>query len=127
MPVDWKLCQENCERRQAEALRQREVQRQKAREMVLTAIAQLAPAYPLVERVYLFGSVTQADRFHTNSDIDVAVEGTDAETYFAFWRDLERICFNWMIDLREINTPSHFTETIKQQGELVYERPDLAA
>ncbi len=42
--------------------------------------------------------------------------GTDAATYFALWRDLEAVCPNWAIDLREINQSSHFTDTVCQTG-----------
>ncbi|MDB9524918.1 nucleotidyltransferase domain-containing protein [Oscillatoria sp. CS-180] len=80
------------------------------------------PLHHRVERVFLFSSVTRTGQFRRRSDIDVAIEGTDAETYFAFWRDLENACQDWMIDLREINTPSHFAETVRPYGELVYER-----
>jgi predicted nucleotidyltransferase len=63
------------------------------------------------------------DSFHDHSDIDIAVVGTDAATYFALWRDLEAACPVWCIDLREMNQLSHFTDTVRQSGELVYESP----
>jgi predicted nucleotidyltransferase len=127
MSVDWQHCRENFERREADALEQREVHRQQARRIVLTAIAQIAPLYPQVQRVYLFGSITQPGYFRLDSDIDVAVEGTDAKTYFALWRDLEQACPGWSIDLRELKTPSYFTTAVRAQGELVYEHPHGAA
>lgn len=76
--------------------------------------------------VYLFGSITHRGKFRIDSDIDVAVEGTNAKQYFALWRDLERIITEWEIDLRELNEPSYFTQTVKQRGELIYERKDAS-
>jgi len=93
-----------------------------ARKSILHAIASVLPDYPEVRRVYLFGSVTHAGTFHSDSDIDVAVEGTKAEQYFELWHELGNAATEWQIDLREINQPSHFTETVQQRGELVYER-----
>jgi predicted nucleotidyltransferase len=55
-----------------------------------------------------------------HSDIDIAVKGTDAATYFALWRDLEQLCPDWLIDLRDINQPSHFANRICQYGELIH-------
>ncbi|HEY71679.1 MAG TPA: nucleotidyltransferase domain-containing protein [Thermoflexia bacterium] len=42
----------------------------------------MAPSYPSLRRVYLFGSVIRPGAFLPSSDIDVAVEGLDAEAYF---------------------------------------------
>lgn len=95
--------------------------RQHAREIAIATIFQVLPQHPCIREVYLFGSITQPQQFHNHSDIDIAVGGTDATTYFAFWRDLEIACPNWLIDLREINQPSHFTDTVRRIGELVYE------
>jgi hypothetical protein len=53
-------------------------------------------------------------------DIDIAFEGTDAATYFALWHDLQQVCPDWAIDLRDINQPSHFADTVRQWEELIY-------
>jgi len=101
---------------------QREILRQQAREEAIATITQVVPHYPQITQIYLFGSVTQPGQFRDRSDIDIAVAGTNAATYFALWRDLEAACPNWAIDLREImNQPCHFTDTVRQTGELVYE------
>lgn len=98
-----------------------EARRQKARDQAIAAIDQIVPAYPQVTQVYLFGSITDPGHFHDHSDIDIAVVGTDAATYFALWRDLESACPDWFIDLREVNDSSHFADTVRRTGELVYE------
>jgi hypothetical protein len=72
-------------------------------------------------RIEKIDSFSRFGHFHDHSGIDIAVVGTDAATYFALWRDLEAACPGWCIDLREMNQPSHFTDTVRQVGELVYE------
>lgn len=101
--------------------------RQTACASVLAAIQAVLPRYPNVQRVYLFGSVIRKGAFRPNSDVDVAIEGTNAEQYFALWRDLEEVAPDWIIDLREINEPSYFAQIVRQRGELVYERKDAGA
>jgi len=75
----------------------RERQRKLAREQlrcekcrqVRTAIQHLAPAYPRLQAVYLFGSLVQPGRYHSRSDIDVAVVCDDVTTESRFWQALE--------------------------------------
>lgn len=124
---DLQKCQDNFKRRQAARHAEREALRQQARKAALAAIQQVLPRYPQVAQVYLFGSVVQPRQFHGRSDIDVAVVGTDAATYFDLWRELEAACTGWMIDLREINTPSHFTDVVHLTGELVYDTTSRTA
>jgi len=121
MTIDLQQCRDNFRQRLALQQAQWETLRQQARDDAIAAIAQVIPHYPQITHVYLFGSVTRPGQFRDCSDIDIAVAGTDAATYFALWRDLEAACPTWAIDLREINQPSHFTKTVRQTGELVYE------
>jgi predicted nucleotidyltransferase len=121
MAIDLQHCRENFSQRAATQQAARETLRQQAHQAAIAAILQIAPNYPPITQIYLFGSVTRSGGFHSQSDIDIAVAGTDATAYFALWRDLEAACPDWAIDLREINQPSHFTNTVHQFGELVYE------
>jgi predicted nucleotidyltransferase len=121
MAIDLEQCRENFRRRSAAQQATWEGLRQQARGMAIEAIHNVAPAYPCVAQIYLFGSVTQPGQFRSHSDIDIAVAGTDAATYFALWRDLEAACPQWFIDLREINQPCHFTHSVRQTGELIYD------
>jgi predicted nucleotidyltransferase len=123
MTINLQQCRDNFRQRAAAQQTAREILRQQAREDAIAAILKVAPAYPCITQIYLFGSVTQPEKFRDHSDIDIAVAGTDAATYFALWRDLEAACPTWAIDLREINQPSHFANTVRQTGELVYEFP----
>ena len=121
MTLDLKQCRDNFKQRTTTQRAERETLRHQAREEEIAAILQVIPQYPQITKIYLFGSITQSGQFHQHSDIDIAVAGTDAATYFAVWRDLEAVCSNWLIDLREINPPSHFTDIVLQSGKLVYE------
>lgn len=48
----------------------------------------IAEKYGL-ERVYLFGSLTDCARFHLGSDIDIAVLGLDDSRFLDAWGDVE--------------------------------------
>lgn len=127
MAFDLQKCRDNFKQRQATGRAEREALRRQARKAAVAAIQQVTPRYPQVTQVYLFGSVVQPGRFHGRSDIDIAVAGTDAAAYFALWRDLEAACTDRMIDLREINVPSHFTDVVRQTGELIYDATGCTA
>ena len=122
--VDIEACRENFRQREEQKYGDRERLRQTAKTAILSAIERVLPHYKNVERVYLFGSITRPGKFRIDSDIDVAIKGTNAKEYFALWRDLERIITEWAIDLRELNEPCYFTQTVQQRGELIYERKD---
>lgn len=121
MEIDLQQCRENFRRRIAAQAAAREQLRHQAREAAIAAIHQVIPHYPCIAQIYLFGSVTHPGQFRHDSDVDIAVAGTDAAAYFALWRDLEAACPGWAIDLREINESSHFTNVVRQTGELIYE------
>jgi len=127
MTIDLQQCRENFRQRMTAQQAEREILRQNAHRVAIAAIAQVISHYPQITQIYLFGSVTQPGQFRPQSDIDIAVGGTDASTYFALWRDLETACPNWAIDLREINQPCHFTDIVRQTGELVYESQSSSA
>jgi len=121
MAIDLQKCRDSFHRRQQEHYTAQENRRHQARTAAIAAITQLLPHYPQIQTLHLFGSVTRSGHFHDHSDIDIAVSGTDAASYFALWRDLEAACPQWPIDLREINQPSHFANTIREYGELIYD------
>jgi predicted nucleotidyltransferase len=126
MTIDLQQCRDNFKQRDVAQKAARETLRQQAYQAAMAALTQVLPHYPQVIQIYLFGSVTQPGHFHERSDIDIGVVGTDAATYFALWRDLEAACPDWAIDLREINQPCHFTDTVRQTGELVYESQSIS-
>ena len=84
---------------------------------VRDAIRRLAPQYPAVRRVYLFGSVLRPGAFHDTSDIDVALECDDLEAETPFARDLE-CALGTPVDLRPLK--GAVAEAVRDGGEKVY-------
>lgn len=114
---------------QARLKRQQE-EREQARQHALQAVQEKALGIiarsPSVRRAYLFGSLTRPGAFHETSDIDIAVEGTTAQDYFDLWKSLEEALSNWTVDLRDITSPSSFSDLVRKTGVLIYERTDSA-
>lgn len=131
MSGSWKEPIEVYRRTLQERLKRQQEAREEIRQRVLRAVSETLPAiaagYASVQRVYLFGSVTRPRAFHEKSDVDIAIEGTTAEAYFAFWRELERALPDWAIDLREITTSSSLAEQVRRTGLLIYERADSSS
>ena len=97
----------------------RENERQQWLNRVREAILDVAPRHWEVQRVYLFGSITQSGRFRPNSDIDVAVECDAVEVESIFWRELEE-ALNRNVDVRPLT--GAIQQAVENYGELVYER-----
>ena len=106
-------------RREAERLAQREELRQARLADTRAAIRQLAPTYPAIRAVYLFGSIMQSGRFTPQSDIDVAIACDDVAVESHFWRALEE-ALEWNVDVRPFQHP--ITQAVNAYGETVYER-----
>jgi predicted nucleotidyltransferase len=122
---DVEACCANLQALHEQQQAEREQRRQAALAAVCAAIRQVAPGYPAVEHVYLFGSVLRPGAMHAGSDIDIAIDKKlSAEDYFALWRDLERAAPDWQIDLRELEPDGCFAEGVRKRGMVVYERAD---
>jgi predicted nucleotidyltransferase len=106
-------------RRQKERRAQREAWRQERLTALREAIRRRAPRYPAIDAVYLFGSVLQPGRFTSSSDVDVAVEGADADTESRFCRALEEEC-GGAVDLRSLQ--GAVARAVADHGERVYVR-----
>lgn len=117
--TDMEAAREYHRAREARRYARREEARRQWLERVREAIRRQAPHHPAVQRVYLFGSVTQPGRFHATSDIDVAVVCETVEAESAFWRDLEQ-ALQRDVDVRPLT--GAIAEAVAQGGELVYER-----
>jgi predicted nucleotidyltransferase len=55
-------------------------------------------------RVVLFGSLAHAAWFTPDSDVDLAVEGLEGDTYWQAWRLLEELIAVRPVDLVELET-----------------------
>ncbi len=95
----------------------RETLRQRKLEQARVAIRRLAPRFPAVRRVYLFGSLLRPGRFDAASDIDVALECDDLQAETPFARALERELAT-AIDLRPCR--GAVAEAVRDGGEKVY-------
>ncbi len=111
-------------RREARRRQQWEQLRQEQYRRVCAAIGRLAPAYPAVRAVYLFGSLMQPGRFRPWSDLDVAVCCDDVEEESRFWRALEK-ALQTDVDLRPC--VGAVARAVATHGECVYEREVSAA
>jgi predicted nucleotidyltransferase len=106
---------------------QRELYRQLAREQrrqeryrqIGAAIQRLAPDYPALRAVYLFGSLVQPGRYGLRSDIDVAVVCDNPTEESRFWQALERE-LKCDIDLRPYRGAVAWA--VNTCGECIYER-----
>jgi predicted nucleotidyltransferase len=63
------------------------------------------------------------DRFRTESDIDLAVEGLPSAKYFEILAQVNRLAFRWVdLKLWEDLEP-YFQTRVLATGEVLYERP----
>ena len=65
----------------------REQRRQDQYRQARTAVLKLGPQYPTIQRVYLYGSLVQPDRYGPKSDIDNAFM---SEKYLVLERSVAR-------------------------------------
>lgn len=106
-------------RRERDRRERREGLRLAVLELVREAIQRLAPGFPAIHAVYLFGSVLQGGRFHTGSDVDVAIDCADVESETPFRAALEEVVER-NVDLRPRIGP--VAQAVRDCGELCYER-----
>ena len=73
-------------------------------------------------RVILFGSLARGNRFRSDSDIDLAVEGVKPEDFLRAYADL-MLTMDWPVDLKPLEEIKGFLkEMISKRGKVVYER-----
>lgn len=81
----------------------------------------IAEKYGL-ERVYLFGSLTDPERFHSDSDIDLAVLGLESSRFLDAWGDVE-IMLEHPFDLVRLEkVQESLRDTVLSEGVVVYDR-----
>ena len=73
-----------------------------------------------VSRILLFGSL-KTGGFTENSDIDLAVEGINAEDFFAALAEVNRLS-RFVVDLKPLeDLEPYFRSRIHMEGKLIYE------
>lgn len=72
------------------------------------------------EKVWLFGSLVQDDRFHDRSDIDLAARGIPPEKFYKAFGVITREVTDFEIDLVDIDDcKEYLKEAIQKEGELI--------
>ncbi len=74
-----------------------------------------------VERVILFGSLLDEDRFNDRSDIDIAVEGLDSGAYFTALGEV-LMASSFSVDLVPLEDASELLLQRLKKGRVIYER-----
>jgi predicted nucleotidyltransferase len=106
-------------RREQVRREEREALRGEVLEQARSAIRRLAPQFPAIRAVYLFGSVLAPGRFLPDSDVDVALDSDDLEAETPFWRGLED-ALRRNVDLRP--REGGVARAVEDSGERCYER-----
>lgn len=118
-PIDREAVRQYHRQRDAKRRLQSETERLAWLARTRDTIMRLAPDYPEIERVYLFGSLVQPCRFRSDSDLDVAVLSSTVEAESAFWRALEHM-LQRDVDIRPY--AGAIVDAVTWFGEQVYER-----
>ncbi|MFW6301592.1 MAG: nucleotidyltransferase family protein [Bacillota bacterium] len=72
------------------------------------------------DKVWIFGSLTQKERFHERSDIDLAASGIPPEKFYKAFGTITRELKDFQIDLVDIDDcKGYLKEAIKREGELI--------
>ena len=74
-----------------------------------------------VEKIVLFGSITDKERFTEHSDIDIGITGVKAEDFFKLYSRLSE-GIDWAIDLIDLDEDPGFRSMILKKGEIIYDR-----
>ena len=106
-------------RREQLRRQQRETLRLQRYEQVRSAIDRIAPEYPAIRTVYLFGSLVRPGHFRPSSDVDLAVDCDDLAEESRFWQALES-ALQMDVDLRP--RQGAVAWAVATEGERVYER-----
>lgn len=92
----------------------------KLNKRVRNTVNDIGPGYDL-DKIYLFGSLTDRETFHLKSDIDLAVSGLKSEKYLEFYGDLEK-SLKHSFDLVDLDrTNKTLKEHILKEGEIIYD------
>ena len=108
-PFDTSIVDRAREARRA----RREEERQATLSQLLRLLDEHGPELD-ISQAYAFGSVTRPGRFRDDSDVDVAVEGLDADTFFRAM-SLLSTAMGRAVDLVELRK-CHFADRIRERG-----------
>ena len=98
-------------------LRDRAFENEKERQELLQKVIQWLDKYGLkygIYTAYIFGSLTQSQKFHQYSDIDIAVEEINPDDFFVVMSLISE-AMQRDVDLIQIHK-CHFSDRIKSGG-----------
>jgi len=90
-----------------------EKERQQLLNKTLNWLDKFGPQYG-IQKAYIFGSLTRPQRFHQNSDIDIAVEQINPDDFFSVISFISEATER-EVDVIELNK-CHFANRIRQSG-----------
>ena len=92
---------------------------QKAREEAEKAASILKEEFK-VEKVWLFGSILQEEKFHERSDIDLAASGIPPEMFYKALGKIMRKVEGFQVDLVDMDDAREsLRKRIKREGEVI--------
>ena len=92
---------------------QNEQERQQVLKKTLNWLDKFGPEYG-IQKAYIFGSLTQPQRFNPQSDIDIAVEQINPDDFFSVISLISEATER-EVDVIELNK-CHFANRIRQSG-----------
>ncbi|HAN73116.1 MAG TPA: signal peptidase [Planktothrix sp. UBA8407] len=98
-------------------IRDRYEQNERERQNLLQKVVEWLDEHGLqygIQTAYIFGSLTQPQRFHQNSDIDIAVEQINPDDFFAVIGFISET-MGRDVDVIELHK-CHFGDRIRQTG-----------
>ena len=106
-------------RRRADAREAARVERYATmRQRAQQIAAELRRTYGASVRVYLIGSLLDPDRFRTDSDVDLVVEGLEPAEYWDAWRIVESLAASGAVDLVRLETAGEpLRERVRAEGQ----------
>ena len=121
MTIDLARCKKNLQKRIQRKVQANEQIRLRVFQETLPRLVAWFQKNPVVEKAYLFGSILEKGNFTSESDLDLGVAGLDEKKYFEVWAQLEEIA-RMPIDFRTLDQNTHFAESVKKNGRVIYER-----
>ncbi len=117
---DYSQYIENILKKNKKEKKEKQILFKKLHKEALIAAEQLGKKFQL-EKVYIFGSLTDENKFHKYSDIDFAVTGLKSEEYLAAWGELEKLLDHPFDLVRLEKAHKSLKEVIREDGVLLYE------
>ena len=125
--IDWVPVRKMNNNKILECLRKRHEREKEERFKVFTKLRKNLPHLINiitefnVEKVVLFGSLLDKEKFTECSDIDIGLVGLDKRDFFKLYSRLtDRI--SWPIDLVDLDDDPKFKTKVLERGEIIYDR-----